>query len=325
MAPGDRPGALGASGGSSRVAGLDFDTLSEQQVVARIIGDSGDGRGGWVVTPNIDICRQLRHDPAARALVSAASLVVADGMPLIWASRLRGDPLPERVAGASLIFTLSQAAAASGKSVYLLGGAPGVPARAAAALGRRYPGLLVAGVHSPPFGFDREPGEIEAIAARLARAKPDLVFVGLGFPKQERVIAALAPGLPAAWFIGCGAAIPFAAGTLPRAPRWMQLLGLEWTHRLISEPRRLFHRYLVNDVPFALRLLLTSALTLHKGLLAPGAGPVLDGPVLDGPVLGGPVLGGPLGGPVLGGPVSASSAGGRASSSGARPARGSGR
>jgi len=318
--------APGPPARSVRVAGVDFDALSERQVVARIIGDSNDGRGGWVVTPNIDICRQLRHDPAARELISGASLVVADGMPLIWASRLRGDPLPERVAGASLIFTLSEAAAAGGKSVYLLGGAPGVPARAAAALGRRYPGLMVAGVHAPPFGFDREPGEIEAIAARLARAKPDIVFVGLGFPKQERVIAALAPGLPAAWFIGCGAAIPFAAGTLPRAPHWMQLLGLEWIHRLITEPRRLFHRYLVNDVPFALRLLLTSALTLHKGHLARGGGAVIDGAVLDGAVIGGPVIGGPvLGGPVLGGPVSASSAGGRASSSGARPARGSGR
>jgi N-acetylglucosaminyldiphosphoundecaprenol N-acetyl-beta-D-mannosaminyltransferase len=335
MAPGP-PGALGSSGRSVRVAGVDFDALSERQVVARIIGDSDDGRGGWVVTPNIDICRELRRDPALRALVSGASLVVADGMPLIWASRLRGDPLPERVAGASLIFTLSEAAAASGKSVYLLGGEPGVPARAAAVLGRRYPGLMVAGVHAPPFGFDRDPGEIEAIAARLARAKPDIVFVGLGFPKQERLIAAVAPGLPAAWFIGCGAAIPFAAGTLPRAPRWMHPLGLEWTYRLVSEPRRLGRRYLVNDVPFALRLLLTSALTLHKGHLARGGGPVLDGAVIGGPVLGGPVLGGPvlggpvlggpvLGGPVLGGPVSASSAGGRASSSGARPARGSGR
>jgi N-acetylglucosaminyldiphosphoundecaprenol N-acetyl-beta-D-mannosaminyltransferase len=300
------------TGRSARVAGLDFDALSERQVVARIIGDSGDGRGGWVVTPNIDICRQLRRDPAARELISDASLVVADGMPLVWASRLRGDPLPERVAGASLIFTLSEAAAASGKSVYLLGGAPGVPVRAAAALGRRYPGLLVAGVHSPPFGFEREPGEIEAIAARLARAKPDIVFVGLGFPKQERLIAAVAPGLPGAWFIGCGAAIPFAAGALPRAPHWMQRLGLEWVHRLVSEPRRLFRRYLMDDVPFALRLLVTSALTLHKGHLGHGGAPLLEGAVLDDAIEGGPVLEGAVlddavrGDAVLGGPVSAS-------------------
>jgi N-acetylglucosaminyldiphosphoundecaprenol N-acetyl-beta-D-mannosaminyltransferase len=300
------------TGRSARVAGLDFDALSERQVVARIIGDSDDGRGGWVVTPNIDICRQLRRDPAVRALISGASLVVADGMPLVWASRLVGDPLPERVAGASLIFTLSEAAAASGKTIYLLGGEPGVPARAAAALGRRYPGLLVAGVHSPPFGFEREPGEIEAIAARLTRAKPDIVFVGLGFPKQERLIAAVAPALPAAWFIGCGAAIPFAAGTLPRAPHWMQPLGLEWIHRLISEPRRLFRRYLMDDVPFALRLLVTSALTARKGHLAHGGGPLLEGAVLEGAVLDSAVLGGAahdeavLGRPVLGGPVSAS-------------------
>ena len=272
MAPGGGR-SPGAPGRTARVAGVDFDALSEQQVVARIVGDSDDGRGGWVVTPNVDICRQLRHDPAARALVSGASLVVADGMPLIWASRLRGDPLPERVAGASLIFTLSAAAAASGKSVYLLGGEPGVPARAAAKLARRYRGLLVAGVDAPPFGFDRQPGEIEAIAAKLAQAKPDIVFVGLGFPKQEHLIAALAPALPAAWFIGCGAAIPFAAGTLPRAPRWMQPLGLEWIHRLISEPRRLLRRYLVNDVPFALLLLLSSALARRKGYLGHGDDP----------------------------------------------------
>jgi N-acetylglucosaminyldiphosphoundecaprenol N-acetyl-beta-D-mannosaminyltransferase len=311
--------APGPAGRSVRVAGVDFDALSERQVVARIIGDSGDGRGGWVVTPNIDICRQLRHDPAARALVSGASLVVADGMPLVWASRLRGDPLPERVAGASLIFTLSSAAAVGGRSVYLLGGAPGVPVRAAANLARRYPGLLVAGAHAPPFGFDRQPGGIEAVAARLARAKPDIVFVGLGFPKQERVIAALAPDLPAAWFIGCGAAIPFAAGTLPRAPHWMQPLGLEWTHRLITEPGRLFRRYLVDDVPFALRLLAASALTLHKGHLGHEGAPLLEGAVLDGAVLDGAVLDDAvlgdavLGRPVLGGPVSASSAAGRAS------------
>jgi N-acetylglucosaminyldiphosphoundecaprenol N-acetyl-beta-D-mannosaminyltransferase len=303
MVPGaGRPfGVPGASGRLVRVGGLDFDALTEQQVVARIVGDSDDGRGGWVVTPNVDICRQVRRDPAVRALISGASLVVADGMPLVWASRLRGDPLPERVAGASLIFTLSEAAAARGKSVYLLGGEPGVPARAAVALGHRYRGLLVAGVHSPPFGFDREPGEIEAIGARLARAKPDIVFVGLGFPKQERVIAALAPGLPGVWFIGCGAAIPFAAGALSRAPHWMQRLGLEWTYRLISEPRRLFRRYL-NDLPFALLLLVTSALALRQDPLERGDEPWRGEGLERGDD------------PVSEGAVSASSAGGRASS-----------
>jgi N-acetylglucosaminyldiphosphoundecaprenol N-acetyl-beta-D-mannosaminyltransferase len=242
------------------VAGLDFDALSEKHVVARIVSDLRAGRGGWVVTPNIDVCRRVRHDPAARDLVSGASLVLADGMPLVWASRLLGDPLPERVTGASLIFTLSAAAAAAHKSVYLLGGEPGVPERAAAELARRCPGLRVAGVDAPPVGFDRQTGELAAVRAKLEEARPDIVYVGLGFPKQERVIAALVPGLPAAWLIGCGAAIPFAAGTLPRAPRWMQQFGLEWAYRLASEPGRLFRRYLVDDLPFAVRLLIISAM-----------------------------------------------------------------
>jgi N-acetylglucosaminyldiphosphoundecaprenol N-acetyl-beta-D-mannosaminyltransferase len=243
------------------VAGLAFNRLSEDQVVEWIVRALKHGQGGWVVPANIDVCQQISRDRAARELVRGASLVVADGMPLVWAARLRGDPLPERVTGSFLIFRLTAAAAQNGKSIYLLGGKPGVPERAAAELTRRYPGLLVAGTDAPPVGFDHQPDELAAVRARLEEARPDIVYVGLGFPKQERVIAALAPGLPTAWFISCGAAIPFAAGELRRAPHWMQRLGLEWLYRLISEPRRLFRRYVLADLPFALRLLITSALT----------------------------------------------------------------
>jgi N-acetylglucosaminyldiphosphoundecaprenol N-acetyl-beta-D-mannosaminyltransferase len=262
------------SGRSVHVAGLDFDALSEEQVVARIVGDLENGQGGRVATPNIDICRQVMRDPVARELVSSSSLVVADGMPLIWATRLLGARLPERVTGASLIFTLSAAAAHNGKSVYLLGGEPGVPERAAAELSHRYPGLLVAGVDAPPVGFDRQPGELTVVRGKLERAQPDIVFVGLGFPKQERIISAFAPGLPATWFIGCGAAIPFAAGAVPRAPERMQQFGLEWAYRLMNEPRRLFRRYLVDDLPFAVRLIITSGVVrLRSGPQSPAATP----------------------------------------------------
>jgi N-acetylglucosaminyldiphosphoundecaprenol N-acetyl-beta-D-mannosaminyltransferase len=243
-----------------RVAGLDFDPLCEEQVVSRIIADLKDSHGGWVATPNIDICRQAEKDEATHNLLRTASLVVADGMPLLWAARLRGDRLPERVTGASLIFTLSAAAADQGRSIYLLGGEPGVPELAASELARRFPGLVVAGVNAPPSGFDCQPAGLAAVRRALEEVRPDIVYVGLGFPRQERVIAAVAPAAPTAWFIGCGAAIPFAAGTLRRAPEWMQRLGLEWLYRLISEPRRLFGRYILNDLPFAVRLLITSAL-----------------------------------------------------------------
>ena len=254
-------GRAARPGPSVRVAGLDFDALSEEQVVARIVAASANGQGGWVATPNIDICRKASRDPAMRALVQQAALVVPDGMPLIWAARLGGEELPERVTGSSLIFSLSAAAAGKERSVYLLGGEPGVPQRAGQELARRYPGLSVAGADAPPVGFDSRPGDMAELRARLVEAAPDIVYVGLGFPKQERVIAALAPALPAAWFVGCGAAIPFAAGTLTRAPRWVQGLGMEWAYRLISEPRRLFRRYLVDDLPYAAGLLASSAAT----------------------------------------------------------------
>jgi N-acetylglucosaminyldiphosphoundecaprenol N-acetyl-beta-D-mannosaminyltransferase len=242
-----------------RLAGFEFDRLSETEVVRRVIEASLEGQGGWVVTPNIDICRRASRDPAARALAARAALVVPDGMPLLWASRISGDRLTERVTGASLIFSLSEAAARSGRSVYLLGGATGVPEQAGAELSGCYPGLKVAGTAAPPVGFDATPEGVRAVRDSLLLAAPDIVYVGLGFPKQERLIEELAPVLPGTWFVACGAAIPFAAGVLPRAPQWMQRSGLEWMFRLISEPRRLFRRYLVDDAPYAARLLASCA------------------------------------------------------------------
>lgn len=242
------------------LAGLTFHRLTEAQVVDHILTASQAAQGGWVATPNIDICRQTQRDESLRQLVASASLIVPDGMPLIWAARLVGEPLPERVTGASLIFSLSQAAADQRRSIYLLGGAPGVPERAGEELRRRYPGLVVAGTDAPPVGFDADPQAVADVRARVAAAAPAIVYVGLGFPKQERLITCLAPSFPTTWFVSCGAAIPFAANELPRAPLWMQSAGLEWTFRLISEPRRLYRRYLLQDLPFAVKLLGVSAM-----------------------------------------------------------------
>jgi N-acetylglucosaminyldiphosphoundecaprenol N-acetyl-beta-D-mannosaminyltransferase len=264
--PGGRAGAgnppaapAGGQSGPVHLAGLAFSPLTEAAVVRHVIGACDRGAGGWVVTPNVDICRLASRDGGLRRLVSGASLVVADGMPLVWASRLRRSPLPERVAGGSLIFSLTEAAAARGHPVYLLGGAPGVPQQAGARLRERYPGLLVAGADAPLPGFDADPAQLAAIRDRIAAARPAIVYVGMGFPKQERLIASLAPSFPATWFLGCGAAIGYAAGTLPRPPLWMRKAGLAWLFRLRNEPRRLFRRYLIEDAPFALALLTTAA------------------------------------------------------------------
>lgn len=254
--------------GSVTLDGIRFDLLTEREVVLHVVSESLCGRGGTIVTPNVDICRQVRRDPAIASLITNAALVVPDGMPLLWAAKVRGTPFPERVTGSSLIFTLTEAAAAAGLSVYCLGGAPGVPEAAGTSLASRYTRLKIAGTHSPAFGFDQSADGLDDVRARIADCAPDIVYVGLGFPKQERLIASLAPGMPATWFVGCGAAIGFAAGTVRRAPRWMQRTGLEWAHRLLLEPHRLFRRYLIDGLPFAAGLLLTAV--LHRVRPAPG-------------------------------------------------------
>jgi N-acetylglucosaminyldiphosphoundecaprenol N-acetyl-beta-D-mannosaminyltransferase len=248
-----------------RLAQLDFDQLTEAEVVGHVVTQSESGRGGWIATPNIDICRKCGRDELTRAIIGTATLVVPDGMPLMWAARLRGEPLPERVTGSGLIFSLSEAAARHGRSIYLLGGAPGVPDRAGCELTRRFPGLKVAGAAAPPVGFDQTGAGLAAVRAQLLEAAPDIVYVGLGFPKQEQVIAQLLATSPAAWFLACGAAIDFAAGERQRAPRWLQRAGLEWLFRLVMEPRRLFRRYLVDDAPFAAALLASSAAKRLRG------------------------------------------------------------
>jgi len=256
-----RDGALGAGdapGGRVLVDGVPFDPLTEGQVVDRVMGALADGRGGTVVTPNVDIHRRLRL-PEFRDVLDGADLLVPDGMPLVWASRLAGTPLPERVTGASLIWSLSAGAALNRRSVYLLGAASGVAGIAAQRLVARLPELTVAGWYSPPLGFEMSPAQLEGLADRLREAGPDLVFVALGFPKQERLIARMREVLPSAWFIGCGASVDFVAGRVRRAPYAVQTLGLEWVFRLAQEPRRLARRYLVDDAPHAVALLARAA------------------------------------------------------------------
>ncbi|GAA0500523.1 acetyl-mannosamine transferase [Paractinoplanes deccanensis] len=241
--------------------GTGIDRITEAEVVAVVREALTRGRGGRIITPNVDILRRAQGDAECRRHLNDADLIVADGMPLVWASRLGGRPLPERVAGSSLIWSLSEGLGRDRRSVYVIGGAPAKAnekdgaTRAADRLAAECPGLRIAGTLCPPFGFDNDPLLYEDFCAKVADARPDLVFVGLGYPKQERMITRLRATLPQSWFIGCGAAVNFVAGDVDRAPRWMQRTGLEWAHRLGTEPRRLASRYLRHDAPYALRLL----------------------------------------------------------------------
>ena len=254
--------------------GVPLHAVSERQVVERIIAALAAGQGGWVVTPNLDHLRRLRRDAGFRELCLGADLRVADGMPLIWASRVQGTPLPERVAGSALIWSLTAAAAAAGRSVFLLGGEPGTADAAAAVLAEQAAGLRVAGTLCPPPGFENEPARVQNIADTLVNTSPDIIYVALGSPKQERLIQRLRPVLPGAWWLGVGISFSFVAGHVRRAPPWMQRLGLEWVHRLVQEPRRLARRYLVQGLPFAGQLMAAAMLNRlrRQGLRAEQGG-----------------------------------------------------
>jgi len=245
--------------------GTGIDRITEDEVVAVVREAMTLGRGGRILTPNVDILRRAQRDDRVRVHLDDADLIVADGMPLVWASRLTGSPLPERVAGSSLIWSLSRGLGHDRRSIFVIGGAPGADgapdgaSRAADRLARECPGLRIAGTSCPQFGFEKQKRNYADFRAEVVRAEPHLVFVGLGFPKQEAVITRLRAEMPKAWFIGCGAAVNFVAGDVDRAPRWMQKTGLEWAHRLGTEPGRLAGRYLKHDAPYAMRLLAGAA------------------------------------------------------------------
>jgi N-acetylglucosaminyldiphosphoundecaprenol N-acetyl-beta-D-mannosaminyltransferase len=235
--------------------GVRVHAVSEGDAIRHIMDELGEGHGGMVVTPNLDHLHRCLHDVAFAAMVSEAELVLADGMPLVWAARLQGTPLPQRVAGSNLITSLSQAAASADRSVFLLGGSPGTAEGAARALAEKFPSLKVAGTLCPPIGFDSDAAKMAEIIQLLSAARPDVVFVALGSPKQERLIVKLRPLLPQTWWLGVGISFSFLCGDVRRAPLWMQKCGLEWLHRLVQEPRRLFRRYVVVGIPFAFSLL----------------------------------------------------------------------
>ena len=232
--------------------GITIDNVTMEQALERIRRLLEDGKGRhYVVTPNVDHVVRLYKDAAFRQVYAGAALVIPDGMPLIWASRPLGRPLRARVTGADLLPSVCALAAKTGKTVFLFGAPPGVAERAARNLQARYPGLKIAGTYSPPMGFERHSTENRIAIAHINRAQPDILAIGLGAPKQELWIAQHHKLLNFGVALCIGAAIDFAAGALERAPQWMQDSGFEWLWRLIQDPKRLWKRYLVDDMAFA--------------------------------------------------------------------------
>jgi N-acetylglucosaminyldiphosphoundecaprenol N-acetyl-beta-D-mannosaminyltransferase len=237
--------------------GLDYCACTLTEAAQMVVSAAQTKTKGLVVTPNVDHVISMRKDIEMYELYRRALFRFADGMPLVWFSKcFRGGGLPERVTGADLLPEISRIAAIKGLKLYFLGGMPGVAEKAALKLKRSHPLLQVVGTYSPPFGFDKDAGESERIVKMINDSGADILFVGVGAPKQEKWAAQYMDQLNVGPILGVGASFDFAAGTIKRAPLWMQRMGMEWSWRLMQEPDRLWKRYILKDSQFVWLMML---------------------------------------------------------------------
>jgi N-acetylglucosaminyldiphosphoundecaprenol N-acetyl-beta-D-mannosaminyltransferase len=232
------------------ICGVDIDKYAFAEAVAGMLSHAKLRKPPeYVVTPNAHHIVLLQRDAQFRKVYQQARWVVPDGVSLLWAARFLSMPLAGRVNGTDLLESLCAMSAKLGLKVFFLGGRPMAANKAAIVLKQRHPDLEVT-TYCPPYGFHTDPQEQQRIHAAIRAADPDLLFVGLGAPKQEYWIANHYKTLNVPVSLGIGVSFELVSGMVTRAPRWMQKMGLEWFFRLLMEPRRLWQRYLVGNVVF---------------------------------------------------------------------------
>lgn len=236
-----------------RLGSLGLDAVTFDEAVAwtlDYIANHREGPPARICSPNAAIVAQADEDAAFAEIVRSSDLVVADGLPLVWAASLLGAPLPGQIRGVDLMEAICAAGAPTGLSIYILGGLPGAARIAAERLSSRNPGLRIAGFDCPPIGFENDPEMSRHVRERIVVAAPDFLVVALGSPKQERWIFDHLRDLRIGAIQGVGGAIDTVAGLRKRPPVWMRRIGLEWFGRLWNEPGRLWSRYLVGNARF---------------------------------------------------------------------------
>jgi N-acetylglucosaminyldiphosphoundecaprenol N-acetyl-beta-D-mannosaminyltransferase len=233
------------------ICGVEIDDYNFEEVLERIINHAMIGRSPeYVVTPNAMHILSLQKDASFREIYRKAFLVVPDGVSLLWSANFLNTPLNGRVNGTDLFEQLCAIAADKGLKVFLLGGRTGAAEAAREILEARHPNLKIVGTHCPPYGFESQSAELALINVKIQAANPDLLFVGLGAPKQEKWIAANYQQLSVPISVGIGVSFELVANMVSRAPVWMQKTGLEWLFRLIVEPGRLWKRYIIGNPLF---------------------------------------------------------------------------
>lgn len=224
-----------------------IDNLTMEEALQAIDLLIKENKGSYVVTPNVDHIVKLETSKELQAVYKNASLILTDGKPLLWIAKWYGTPIKEKISGSDLFPFLCKMAAEKGYKMFFLGAAEGVAAKAAKNLVNRYKGLQIVGTYSPPFGFEKDIGEMAKIKAMIKEAKPQILIVGLGCPKQEKFMYHHCKELCVPISLGLGGSFNFEAGDIKRAPKWMSNHGLEWVFRITQDPKRMAKRYLVDD------------------------------------------------------------------------------
>jgi N-acetylglucosaminyldiphosphoundecaprenol N-acetyl-beta-D-mannosaminyltransferase len=243
-----------ADGARVRLGRLLIDTPDLVSVSRQLRAFADSGKPHHVITANLQFATLARNDRAFSNMVNEADLVVADGMPLVWMSKLQGTPVPTRVTGHDLLHLCASLSASNGYTMFFLGGAPGAARIAAERLRETYPGVRIAGTHEGRFnrdGFGATEEEERQTVEIIRRANPHFLFVALGCPKQEMWIRRHRESVGAPVSVGVGCVLDVTAGMLDRAPAVLQKTGLEWFYRMSQEPGRLWKRYLLGDIPTA--------------------------------------------------------------------------
>lgn len=233
-----------------RISFVEINNVSMAEAIDSIISLIKKNVSGYVATCNVDHVVKLQKDELFKKIYNEASLVVPDGMPLLWAAGFLGNALKERVSGSDLFGKLCAVAEERGYRLFFLGGRPDAASQAVKVLKEKYPHIKITGTYSPPFGFENDKEENDKIIRMIKEAHPDILFVGLGAPKQEKWIYKHREEYKVPVSIGIGNSFEFVSGIVKRAPLWMQRIGLEWLWRLLMEPGRLWKRYLIDDMLF---------------------------------------------------------------------------
>lgn len=229
---------------------INIDNITTEECLNKIDKFINDGSFHYLVTPNVDHIVKLSNDEEFMNVYNNADIVVTDGMPLVWYSKIIKKPIVEKISGSDLFPKVCEMASNKGYKIFLLGAADGIAEIAKKKLENKYSGLNIVGTYSPKYGFEKNQEEINKILHIVNEKKPDILAVGLGAPKQEKFIYKYKNKLRVPISLAIGASIDFEAGNMKRAPKWMQNSGLEWFYRLMKEPRRMFKRYIIDDSKF---------------------------------------------------------------------------